>query len=383
MLSACALALAGSLQSRIAGPDRARNRLPSPVWGLIYSHRAGAWFCRVVDRADTVGSSDTVQVPIRVPMRLSSCHRDLVNCWAMGTLAKRTRLFNLGVSALEKSILVRAPDGETIRDAYACPLCIRFFSRDAIVEHLTIEHVPADSVGGMPLVLTCAWCNNGAGTSIDEELSKHNRMQQALRGERPMRVSVDGVNALMQLRPAEVHLAVDTKHTEPKRAREWMAQANAGEAPFEIVGDIRDVPIERSVQLSMLRSAYLAAFALEGYRHILGTAYLPFRRQMRDLDVDVIEAMPVLHKPEWPSGIREARHPAVGRTLMFGWREWRILLPFHPDDAEWLGRFESEHHSNTAMVAAHQVGRHLPVRPLHRLDFESKLEGDLQPVELF
>src|SRR5687767_9284936 len=57
---------------------------------------------------------------------------------------------------------------------YACPECFVLFTESSVTdrslpheEQLTADHVPPESVGGKELLLTCAPCNNRAGTRLD------------------------------------------------------------------------------------------------------------------------------------------------------------------------------------------------------------------------
>lgn len=50
-------------------------------------------------------------------------------------------------------------------DYYVCPICTnRFFHYDPSV--LTLEHIPAEKIGGKKLLLTCKECNNGTGGKL-------------------------------------------------------------------------------------------------------------------------------------------------------------------------------------------------------------------------
>ena len=68
---------------------------------------------------------------------------------------------------------------------YICPLCLRGYTKIALSQNvpnpLTIEHVPPESLGGKPLLLTCKECNNTSGHLSDSILKKHLQSQKFLK----------------------------------------------------------------------------------------------------------------------------------------------------------------------------------------------------------
>jgi len=54
---------------------------------------------------------------------------------------------------------------------YICPICLKEFGPlDEGENHLTLEHVPPETLGGKANILTCSKCNNEAGYKIDAHL---------------------------------------------------------------------------------------------------------------------------------------------------------------------------------------------------------------------
>jgi hypothetical protein len=55
----------------------------------------------------------------------------------------------------------------------------------------TVEHVPPDSVGGRPLILTCQRCNGTAGTTVDWHWSNFTDVEGLMSGSLPEPVTVN------------------------------------------------------------------------------------------------------------------------------------------------------------------------------------------------
>jgi|SRR5579884_706110 len=66
---------------------------------------------------------------------------------------------------------------------YPCPLCLRTFPLNSLENgDLTVEHVPPESLGGKPLLLTCARCNHTSGTAFDAAARNAERLRSHLAG---------------------------------------------------------------------------------------------------------------------------------------------------------------------------------------------------------
>src|SRR5690242_11600753 len=67
---------------------------------------------------------------------------------------------------------------------FLCPLCHRFFSKEAIDrKELSIEHVVPEKLGGRVTTLTCTSCNNQAGTKLDARLIDRLRFEDWTAGQ--------------------------------------------------------------------------------------------------------------------------------------------------------------------------------------------------------
>jgi len=56
-----------------------------------------------------------------------------------------------------------------ILDAFICPLCMNIINVED-KDKITLEDVPPESVGGKPILVTCADCNNTLGGRVDNYL---------------------------------------------------------------------------------------------------------------------------------------------------------------------------------------------------------------------
>lgn len=112
----------------------------------------------------------------------------------------------------------------TIPDVdYICPLCLKQVSIEQARETLTAEHVPQDSLGGIPITLTCRDCNTNCGSDIDvylRNLIMAIERRQFLPGtDRKVFVHHDGnrLGALLKVgNNRDLSLNIDTRHNNPK-----------------------------------------------------------------------------------------------------------------------------------------------------------------------
>ena len=84
----------------------------------------------------------------------------------MRTKDKRVYILELYAKQIE-SIPFVSSDGVKFHmvDAFICPLCLHTYAIGNT--ELTLEHVPPESVGGKPILITCKACNSNRGADID------------------------------------------------------------------------------------------------------------------------------------------------------------------------------------------------------------------------
>lgn len=205
----------------------------------------------------------------------------------MTTNPRYHRWFDLGAESFRSWALARGAeellpdDGEPV---YPCPLCTREYTKDDLVaDRLTPEHVPPESVGGRRLVLTCGPCNHGQGSSIDSHAPKREAWIDSHMGGRvtPIRGehTIGGVTVRGEIwaGAGQYGFAYVAKMNNPN---EHEAYLRAFDDPANTKSNFRELPgfVWGQADLSYVRAAYLASFAVCGWTHILRPAYRPLRR---------------------------------------------------------------------------------------------------------
>lgn len=199
---------------------------------------------------------------------------------------KHEEFFEQGVAAYNRVI----GSGEY----YVCPICTRGFSRDDLVHRrLTLEHVPPESVGGTKICLTCRGCNSAGGHQADyalAELGRLRTMRAALRGEEKfdgkIRLEAGGIalNATLRIDDGGVRIELPEGINNPERFHaqivHFRKQHGVAEPDltFQITAGFRFG--HRPLFISLLRAAYLAAFAWFGYRYALNPRLDVVREQI-------------------------------------------------------------------------------------------------------
>ena len=189
------------------------------------------------------------------------------------------------------------------RGLYACPLCTRLLPFEAIgTRDLILEHVPAESMGGRGILLTCETCNSTAGHTIDAAVQGRERyfdLQRAIAGrggsfEDIVRIEAGGVstNALLNLADGKATIEVRERINHPDHFRGQYQHLE------------RDVPLQGSTEIRLtagvnfkwrharvgdLKSAFLGAVALFGYRYAFHPRLEQVRAQIQDPDAVLIE----------------------------------------------------------------------------------------------
>lgn len=182
-------------------------------------------------------------------------------------------------------------------ELFRCPLCLAKFSdEDLGKENLTIEHVPPESSGGVPLVVTCKKCNSHAGHSIDGQHFRKCKLQNEVTSVLNKRDIADvhvrieelssgvAVNAIAKSSPSNLNFDV-TKHNNPSH---WSQALNSvrhlaehGEA-IKLKLTFRVSYHKFQANLSQLRAAYLACFAISGYSYATSNSTDKLREQFQN-----------------------------------------------------------------------------------------------------
>jgi hypothetical protein len=122
------------------------------------------------------------------------------------------------------------------KERFACPLCLRLFTR-AEIDQLSVEHIVPSSIGGNVLTLTCTECNNRHGSKLDAHLINRLRAEDKLTGRNPsglrgvVTTGLGSFTAWMRISPSEdspLSFIGIPKHSDPKLLQLAMDELAAG-----------------------------------------------------------------------------------------------------------------------------------------------------------
>ena len=216
----------------------------------------------------------------------------------MTTDPKHHRWFDLGAAKFRGTMQHRGHELPNVGEpVYVCPLCVNSFTRHDLVEgKLTAEHVPPKKIKGKTIVLTCKRCNNKQGSEIDKHAKLRERWVDTMTGVRitPFAAehTVGGVTARVETYtgPGQMGIAYIPKRNNPNE-HEGYAQALADRANADQHITIHGGFDWEKANLSAIRAAYLASFAVFGYRHALRPSFLPLLRRLQGLDDQLPETI--------------------------------------------------------------------------------------------
>jgi hypothetical protein len=171
-------------------------------------------------------------------------------------------------------------DGVTA-DLVRCPLCIRTFDRDAILDlgadGLSIEHIIPSALGGKEITLTCRSCNNRTASDIEAHFVRMVRAVDWSSGdgstlegrfrigdeELPLKVAwTDGAGPVVFTIPGGKPKVLE-------QYRQMLQKFGEGDTfNFTVKLDYK----ENRAKQAMVRIAYLTLFHTFGYKYILTSA---------------------------------------------------------------------------------------------------------------
>jgi hypothetical protein len=300
---------------------------------------------------------------------------------------KHIEWFKVGARAFRAVARERGKEDllPTSEDWYIRPLCLDaiFTIEELTTNELTVEHVPPKALGGAELVLTCRKCNNYAGSKFDAEAHKEYRIRQFFMGE-----SVEPETATFTLdgftSRGEMHILGSTgvyftevprinNPAQLERMKEHMHElSEAGSVDFRFAATPSLKYFPDRARVSWVRTAYLAAFALLGWRYVIRRTLSPIREQLANPS-DV--TLPVLSVYD-PNGDIKRRELWIAgqadgcQVLLVIIGQNIIFLPSW-DDSRTLGELaDSLGSESEGPIRPEFFGRMLPwpSRPLHLLD---------------
>lgn len=287
---------------------------------------------------------------------------------------RRANWFRHGVHAIACVVSPRPPE------AYVCPLCLNFFTREQLdAGVLTDEDVPPKAVGGKPLVLTCVSCNNASGSLLDEALTDEEKLRTFGKphtlGPLPGSVTFDGIPNNGAIRfdgetfvmlgdPGQNNPATLAAHTE---SLERLRSGSSMELTFRVKGN------PRRAGIGWMRSAYLASFAVYGYRYVLQPAFGSLRAAIADPDSADFDSVLFQAPDEGALDplIAEVTAPAPlagSRAVLFGPR--LILLPPWRAPENWFATLRERVTKDAAesLTLVSVIGRRFPEYPMYLTD---------------
>ena len=206
-----------------------------------------------------------------------------------------------------------------VGERYCCPLCLRLF-KDHI--DLSIEHAPPVGAGGASVAFTCRECNSRAGHELEHHLATNRRLARFVEGKATLDIGLEvaghTINGTATLEDDTFSIVGAPTRTDPT------AQA-------AVVGELQRIVRERESEwggtihfrvgsydahrerVAWLKSAYMVAFAVFGYRYILRPVLEPVRDQIQNPDTTGVAGLTffdrkgvkgarqlvILRRPEW------------------------------------------------------------------------------------
>lgn len=225
------------------------------------------------------------------------------------------------------------------------------------------------------MVLTCKTCNNNHGSALDAEHHAAMRYLRLTAGEldTPIRMRILGPGGYILHGEATSDAggvrfhgvpAMNDQRDQDGALERWKAAMTSGDVRVELVEPFRP----RRAQVSILRAAYLAAFAALGYRYITLPSLDPVRLAISEPD-NSSHPLPVVFRPAGDPVVAVLGEPAdLQGALFVGIERFGVVLPpAHPDDfyagpASWLTTSSGK--VDASLV--HVIG--WPSRPEHLLD---------------
>jgi HNH endonuclease len=244
--------------------------------------------------------------------------------------------------ALERGIEDAFPSDE---DWYLCPVCLDGLTiEEFATEQLSVEHVPPEALGGNELVLTCKKCNNDAGRHFDAEAHKQQRLWQFLSGQSQqpetarftvgdittrVEAHVTGQTGLFLMEVPKINNPADLERMEAHMR--MLSETRSTDFRFTVTPQLRYFPDRARV--SWIRTAYLAAFALFGWKYILQPALQPIREQLMNSSTITLPLLS-MYDPNGDPGRHEIwaiKQPTEHRSLLVISGQQGVFLPV-PND---------------------------------------------------
>lgn len=181
-------------------------------------------------------------------------------------------------------------------DAYICPLCLHTYAIGNT--ELTLEHVPPESVGGKPILVTCKACNSNYGSDIDvclmNELEIVHNFNNLDTVPQKTRLAFNGIEINAQTTFSKTDgfkFMISPDNNNPIEFEGFMMEAKNAKEGYEIkvVANITNRKRDYDLaNIALLKSAYLMAFHELGYMYVLNANTNIIRDQLQNPKKNVI-----------------------------------------------------------------------------------------------
>ncbi len=230
----------------------------------------------------------------------------------MGNRQKKLRLFNQGVKAARAINLCE--------DKYVCPLCAEEFDLSAIDDgKLTLEHVPAYSQGGRPILLTCRHCNSTAGHSIEGQRHLEEKQLRFVKiivgnevgfgGEATLTLGGIHLNAEIHNQGGIVDIRISKKNAPVsiQELQEYIERVSQdgtwNQQEFRVTSRHAFVP--RKAYIADLKAGFLTLTAAFGYTYALSDNLTSVRNQISNPDLEILPRWWITSNKSHSIGISE------------------------------------------------------------------------------
>ncbi|MEQ8677136.1 MAG: HNH endonuclease [Aggregatilineales bacterium] len=232
-----------------------------------------------------------------------------------------------------------------IDDVFACPLCLRVFSREeARMRQVSVEHVPPKKLGGIPKTLTCKKCNNMAGTHLESKLRKNENFRNVLDlqvgAEHEIEYSLNDEStpwlpATFKITETGMQIIGDPNRTNPKDL-EKLRDSIKTEGVNDFTARFA-TPVDSITNISKLRIAYLLAFSVFGYGFLINPNLEIIRKQILDPKTELLPSFGIITQnlTDFSLGFNVIREPKIYKSSLVVFdlivdtqkRRYGVILP--------------------------------------------------------
>lgn len=210
----------------------------------------------------------------------------------MSNKERRLSIFRYGSKAIAKYL----NDDSSL---YYCPICSLGYPESSAItgDDLTLEHIPPESIGGKPILLTCRNCNSLAGHTIDVSTASKKKFEDF---ENIVFGQEKGIIPFVTLSLGELHVATSI-HKENSFDIRPIEKANSPSIidryKKHLMNHSNDLQFKVSIshkydsrlfKLSHLKSAFLIVFSWLGYRYAFDSRLDVVRQQIQEPKNDIL-----------------------------------------------------------------------------------------------